>query len=127
ARGNLDLNARENVSVVALAGGTAEVGAGGNISGTIIGIGSANVSGASVDATILSQHISTSGDVSAAQTGVAQGAAAAGTSRSIQPEDQAKVVASAQTEEDREKGKRSDLPVLTRTVGRVTVILPSQN
>ncbi|MCI0362319.1 MAG: hypothetical protein L0219_00460, partial [Phycisphaerales bacterium] len=128
ARDNLDLDAQENVNVTALAGGNATVAGGGTISGTIVGIGSANVSGASVDAAILSQNISTSGDVSAAQTGFAQGTAAASTSQSVQTEDQAKTVAAAKTEEDDEKKRKPrDMPLLARTVGRVTVILPTKN
>jgi hypothetical protein len=122
ARGNLNLDAQQNVNVTALAGG-------GTISGTIIGVGSANVSGATVDAAILSQNISTSGDVSSAQTGFAQGTAAASTSQSLQNEDQAKAAATAKNTEDDDVKKRKsrDLPMLTRTVGRVTVILPTKN
>jgi filamentous hemagglutinin family protein len=129
ARQNLDLKAQENVNVTALAGGNADVGGGGTISGTIIGVGSANVSGASVDAAILSQNISTSGDASAAVTGFAEGTAAASTSQGMQAEDQAKVAATARAteEDDDKKRKPRDLPVLARTVGRVTVILPTKN
>ncbi len=128
ARQNLDLQAQENVNVTAVGGGNVEVGGGGTISGTIVGIGSANVSGASVDAAILSQNVTTSGDVSSAQTGFAQGTAAASTSQSMQAEDQAKVAAATTSadEEDEKKRKPRDLPVLARTVGRVTVILPNK-
>mgnify|MGYP000880859048 CR=1 FL=1 len=129
ARDNLDLKAVQNVSVIALAGGRADVGGGGTISGTIIGVGSVNVSGATVEAALLSQNISASGDVSSSQTGFAQGNAAASTSQSQQGEEPAKAVASSQTsdETDDARKKPRELPVLARTVGRVTVILPNKN
>jgi hypothetical protein len=128
ARQNLELRAQENVNVTALAGGAADVGAGGNISGTIIGGGSVTASGATVDAALLSQNISASGEVTSSQLGFSQGAAAAGTSQSMASEDQAKAAATSKsTDEDEQKKKSRDLPVLTRTVGRVTVILPSKN
>jgi filamentous hemagglutinin family protein len=129
ARDNLDLKAVQNVSVIALAGGRADVGGGGTISGTIIGVGSVNVSGATVDAALLSQNISASGDVSSAQTGFAQGAAAASTSQSQQGEEPVKAASATQAAEEGDDARKKprELPVLARTVGRVTVILPNKN
>lgn len=129
ARNNLRIAANQNVNVDALAGGNASVSAGDSISGTIIGGGSVTASGAAVDAALLSQNVSASGDVSSSQVGFAQGAAAASTSQSMASEDQAKAAAVAKSteEEDDKKQKSRDLPVLARTVGRVTVILPSKN
>lgn len=126
ARQNIDLAAQRNVNVTALAQGSVNIGAGGAVSGTVIGIGSVNASGATVDAALLSQSISASGDVSAAQVGFTQGAAAAATSQAMQADTQAKPAAApatVSTEENSRKPARP-LPVLTRTVGRVTVILP---
>jgi len=78
--------------------------------------------------TTVTENISTSGDVSGAQTGFAQGTAAASTSQSVQTEDQAKTTASARTgEDDEKKRKPRETPMLARTVGRVTVILPTKN
>lgn len=128
ARENLELRAKENVTVTALAGASADVGAGGNISGTIIGGTSVAASGASVDAALLSQNVSASGDMASAQVGFTQGAAAASTSQSMATEDQAKAAATAKStdEEEEKKKKPAGLPVLARTVGRVTVILPGK-
>lgn len=128
ARENLELRAKENVQVTALAGASADVGAGGNISGTIIGGGSVTASGASVDAALLSQNVSTSGDVSSSQVGFTQGTAAASTSQSMANEDQAKAAAAKAEEEDEDKKKKpaAAAPMLARTVGRVTVILPGK-
>lgn len=127
ARENIDLDARQNVSVTALAQGNVSVGAGGNVSGTIIGVGSVNASGATVDAALLSQNITASGDVSSSQVGFSQGTAAAAASQSLQNDNQNQTTA-AKSEEDEEAKKRlvASAPKLTRTVGRVTVILPAK-
>ncbi len=128
ARGNLDLNARNDVAVTAVAGGTAQVSGGGSISGTIAGVGSVNVSGATVDAALLSQNVNASGNLGSSQVGFGQGNAATSTSQSVNAEDQGKGVASKPTDDDQQlKRKTRDLPALSRTVGRVTVILPNQN
>lgn len=126
ARENLELRAKENVSVTALAGVSADVGAGGNISGTIIGGGSVTATGVSVDAALLSQNVSASGDVGSSQVGFSQGAAAASTSQGMSSEAQARTAATAKPSDGDEDPKRrtNNLPVLARTVGRVTVILP---
>lgn len=128
ARENIDLNAQQSVNVTALAQGSVNVTAGGSISGTIVGVGSVSASGASVDASLLSQNVTASGDVSSAQVGFAQGTAAAGASQSLQADDSTKKPGDEGKEarEDDEKLKRfAAAPRLTRTVGRVTVILPT--
>ena len=128
ARENLDVSANQNVSVTALAVGNANVSAGESVSGTIIGVGSVNASAATVGAALLSQNVSTSGDVSSGQVGFSQGTAANATSQSLQKEDPEKMVASSKkSDEDDELKKKSAaaLPRLTRTVGRVTAILPT--
>jgi hypothetical protein len=128
ARENIDLNAQANVNVTALAQGSVSVGAGGSVSGTIIGVGSVNASGATVDAALLSQNVAASGEVSSSQVGFAQGTAAAAASQSLVGEEPEAVAAAAKgTEEEDERAKERRLasaPKLTRTVGRVTVFLP---
>jgi hypothetical protein len=110
ARENIDLNALQNVSVTALAQGSVSVGAGGNISGTIVGVGS----------------VSASGDVSSSQVGFGAGNAAGTASQSLANDDQSKGVAAKEDEEDDAPKKQIAAgPKLTRTVGRVTVILPT--
>jgi filamentous hemagglutinin family protein len=126
ARENIDLNALQNVSVTALAQGSVSVGAGGNISGTIVGVGSVSASGAIVDAALLSQNVSASGDVSSSQVGFGAGNAAGTASQSLANDDQSKGVAAKEDEEDDAPKKQIAAgPKLTRTVGRVTVILPT--
>lgn len=125
ARQNIDLNAAASVSVTALAQGSVNVSAGGAVSGTIIGIGSVNASGASVDASLLSQNVTASGNVSSAQVGFSQGTAASSVSQSVQGEEPSRTAARSRTDEDEARARRvASAPKLTRTVGRVTVILP---
>lgn len=128
ARGNLDISAKNNVNVTALAGGNAAVSAGDTISGTIIGGGSVAASGATVDAALLSQNVSTSGDASSSQQGFAQGAAASSTSQSLASDDKAKEVASEKKDEDADPTKKQKpAPRIAKTTGRVTVILPGKS
>src|SRR5690606_21631263 len=104
----------------------ANVSAGDAISGTIIGVGSVSASGATVDAALLSQNITASGEVSSSQVGFAQANAAGATSQSLQSEDQAKPSASARESDEEALTKKRSGPRLAKTTGRVTVILPSQ-
>ncbi|MEI9962336.1 MAG: hypothetical protein WDM76_14730 [Limisphaerales bacterium] len=125
ARNNIDLNAQQNVSVTALAQGTVNVSAGDNVSGTIIGIGGINASGSSVDASLLSQNINASGDVSGT-VGFAQGTAANATSQNTQSEDTSKVGDSSEEADDDKKKKGKGI-TLAQKVSRVTVLLPAKN
>lgn len=125
ARQNIDLNAAASVSVTALAQGSVNVSAGGAVSGTIIGIGSVSASGASVDASLLSQNVTASGNVGSAQVGFSQGTAASSVSQSVQGEESSRTTAKARTDDEESRSRRvAAAPKLTRTVGRVTVILP---
>jgi hypothetical protein len=125
ARQNIDLNAQAGVNVTALAQGSVNVTSGGTISGTIIGVGSVSASGAAVDASLLSQNVSASGNVTSSQVGFSQGTAASGASQSLQGDEPAKTTAKAKSEEEDARERRvAAAPKLTRTVGRVTVILP---
>jgi hypothetical protein len=128
ARDNLNITANQNVSVTALAGGNAAVSAGDTISGTIVGVGSVSASGATVDAALLSQNVSASGDTSASQQGFAQGNAAASTSQSLAGDDKAKEAVTEKKDEEEELAKKQKPgPRIAKTTGRVTVILPTKN
>jgi filamentous hemagglutinin family protein len=128
ARGNLDIEANQNVTVTALAGGNARVDAGDTISGTIIGVGSVAASGASVDASLLSQNVTTSGDASSSQVGFGQANAAGATSQGLQADDSAKQAAEGEkSDEDAELKKNRTTPRIAKTTGRVTVILPGKS
>ncbi len=126
ARDNLNITADQSVTVTALAVGNASVSAGETISGTIIGVGSVSASGASVEASLLSQNISASGDVSSSKMGFDQANAAGSTSQSLQNEDQAKVASAKSTDDEESAAKKKAGPRLAKTTGRVTVILPTK-
>ncbi len=122
ARGNLGITAQQNVNVTALAGGLANVGAGGNISGNIVGGVGATATGAgTIDATI----ISTSG--SGGASAFANVAAPVAQQTTTESEKKA-ITAATDTEDEEEKKKRAaaQAPVLAKTTGRVTVILPTK-
>lgn len=124
---NANINAAQSFSGTLLSGGTANVTAtAGTISGTVIGIGGVNASGgAGVSAAVLGQNVSIGG---AAATSTL-GATAATTSSSAAAAQQANTdttqqLAQNSNQEDDSKKKPAKAPVLTRRVGRVTVILP---
>lgn len=127
ARENIDLTASQSVNVTALTQGSVNVSAGGSVSGTIVGVGSVNASGTSVDASLLSQNVSTSGGATSGQVGFTQGNAAGNAaSSSVQSDAPARTVARNSSEDDaRRNTAATPGPRLTRTVGRVTVILPN--
>lgn len=128
ARESIDVTARQNVNVTALAQGNVSVSSGGNISGTLIGVGSVSAASAgNVDAALLSQNVSTSGGSSSAQVGFSQGTAANATSQAASKEEptQAAAKSSRDTEPDPDEKRRKAVPPKLRTVGRVTVILPT--
>ena len=125
ARNNIDVVAQQNVNVTALGQGQVNVGAGGSVSGTIIGVGGVSASGSSIDAALLSQNISASGDTSGAKEGFAQGTAANAASVGASNEETTKVAKTSDTtEEDDAKRKKPVSIALAQKVSRVTVILP---
>ena len=115
------------MNVTALAQGTANVDAGGKISGTIIGVGgiTANSSSGSIDANLISNN-SISGETSG-QSGTTQGTAANATSAAASNENASQNAASTTTDDDTTDDKKKKKPVaLAQKVGRVTVILPTK-
>ncbi len=127
ASGNANIVTPQNVTATVLAQGAANVSAGGTVSGTIAGIGSANVSGASIDASVLSANVTTSGATSGqvgfAAANVAGATASAASAATSEPKTVAAVEDKGDDDDLKRKGNK---PVLARTIGRVTVILPTQ-
>jgi filamentous hemagglutinin family protein len=123
SRGNSDVSAAQNLTVTLLSAGTANVSAGGSVSGLVIGVGGANISG-SVTAEVLGQNVSVNGGASqstlapASATGASQSAANQTTSNTQEQ------VANNNPDDDEKKNANKG-PVLTRRIGRVTVILPA--
>jgi hypothetical protein len=78
-----------------------------------------------VEAALLSQSVSASGELSSSQLGFAQASAAGTTSQALQSEDSANSAAKEKTNDDEDlKKKTAAAPRLARTSGRITVILP---
>jgi len=127
SRQDANINAAQSFSGTLLSGGTANVTAtAGSISGTVIGIGGVNASGgAGVTASVLGQNVSIGGG--AAQSTLGTTATATSTSQAAAQQantDTQQQLAKDTTPEDDSKKKLAKTPVLTRRVGRVTVILP---
>jgi hypothetical protein len=99
----------------------------GLISGSIIGIGSVNASGSAIDASLLSQNVTTSGSLASDRVGFTPGVAANATSQTL-PKDQSEKLISMANENEEEaearKHRGTAAPKLARSIGRVTVILP---
>lgn len=117
----------ENVNVTAVSSGTVQIQASGTVSGTIIGGSGVNVSGSSVDAALVSNSVQASGDTSGAKVGVPQGNVARNDPGAGAESNAAKsksLAGNTGAENDKDSKKNQTKPKLTRTVGRVTVILP---
>jgi hypothetical protein len=127
AQGNINLSAVGNVNVTALAQGNVNVSAGGNISGTIVGVGGISASGGSIDASLLSQNVSASGDTSGATQGFAQGNAAGAASQGAANEESKKTTKKSDASGDEDANKKKKGILLAQKVSRVTVLLPSKN
>jgi len=125
ARDNLNVSAVQNVNVTALSEGVATVGGGESVSGSIIGIGGVNASGANVDASLLSNNGITG--ATSGQTGLAQGTAANATSTAASANDdtpKAAVAATDDSDDDKKKEKKEGVAI--NKTGRVTVLLPKK-
>jgi hypothetical protein len=123
AQQNINITSLANVSVTALAQGSAIV-SGASISGsTIVGGQSVTANAASIsDSALVSSSVSSSGTQSGVQSGV--GSTSAASVNAKQAEDADKTVAKKTEEEDETKKKK---PIqLAHTTGRVTVVLPEK-
>ncbi len=125
AQENLNVAAGQNVNVTAVAVGNVNVSAGGTVSGTIVGVGGISASGSSIDASLLSQNVNASGNVSG-QVGFAQANVAGTTSQASSSDDQSKTaVATTENTALNDDQKNKKRPGLIKT-GRVTVVLPDK-
>jgi hypothetical protein len=124
SRQNANINAVQSFSGIVLAGGTANFGGGGTISGTVVGIGGINTGGSSLaNATLLSQNIS--GANGSSYSSLATSASTTAASQSAaQQANQAATQQVASTDNGNDDDKKKKKAALSRSVGRVTVILP---
>jgi hypothetical protein len=127
ARENLSITSVQNVNVLAVAGAGASVSAGGDVGGRIASSGASSVDSKTVSADVITHSANVSGDSSKASVGVQATAPArvekvADASESIA---KATSVGTKNEEEDLNKKNTRPAPKLIRTIGRVTVILPT--
>jgi hypothetical protein len=123
ARNNLDLDAQHTVDVTALALGTATV-SGQQVEGTIVGVGGVNVSGDSITAALISDHVT--GDTSG-QSGLGQGTAANATAQAVSSDDSTKTALADTTATDDDMKKKGKAVATVQKTGRVTVLLPPKH
>jgi len=127
--GNVTLQAVNNVAANVLGGGNVSVTGGQSVSGSIVGGANVNVSGSEITANITSTggSANTSGDVSG-KVGGFQGAAPTVAQQTTTEAEKKQTTAKADDESEDEKKKRlAKSPILSKTTGRVTVILPNKN
>lgn len=125
SRQSSTINAAQNFSGALLSAGNANVAAGGTVSGTIIGVGGISASAGRMDASLLSQNVSVGGGQAQSTLGSSASATTASQSAAQQANSDAKQQLAQDLNKDDDDAKRNKKgPVLTRRVGRVTVILP---
>jgi len=123
---NVNLDAVHNVAANVLGGGNVDVH-GQSVSGSIVGGGAVGVSGSEISATVVSTsgNATTQGNLTGSVGGFAN--AAAPVAQQTTTETEKKNVAKTDDEDDEQKKKRAATgPVLAKTTGRVTVILPKE-
>jgi len=129
ARTHIGITALQNINVTAVSGGDAQLSAGNSLQGSVFALGNIAAGGATVGAALLSQSVTTSGAVTSSQIGFAPGTVANATSSSLQNDETARRIASADQGNDDNSGVTNrfsgNLPRLSKTTGRVTMILPN--
>jgi filamentous hemagglutinin family protein len=126
SRQSSTVTAEQNFTGTVLSGGSANVSATvGSVTGTIIGVGGATVTGGSgVGALVLGQNVSVNGGAATSTLGTTAAASSAATSASAAANDTAQAQVSGNSQDDDLKKKGKGGPLLARRIGRVTVILP---
>jgi hypothetical protein len=123
--GGINVNATTSVNVTAFAKGDVDISSSGQVSGTVITSGSADVSGQSITASLISQSVSTSGSTTGSSIGVPQSNAP---KQENQVADNASTMAAAAGDSDDNDNKKKGKPItLAQKAGRVTVYLPGHN
>ena len=123
--GQVNIVSEHSVSVAVFAGGSVNISAGTTVSGTVVGAGTVDVAGGTITAALISKSVSTTGDASSASVGIP---AAAVPRPESQVADAGKAVGRSEDHLGGQGGgqAKNTRPRLTRTVPRVTVILPGR-
>jgi hypothetical protein len=121
---------RENVNATVLSTGGISVSAGGSVTGEIAGVGNVAISGDAVSAALVGGSVSASGNLqgaAASSVGPAAGVSAASAATSSQAAKQT-ATADASSYEDGDGsgqgGNKKNRPLLAKSVGRVTILMP---
>jgi len=128
AQKDIDVSSVQNITVTAVASGAVSVSAGGNVSGTIVAIGGISAAGENVSASLVSETVSASGNVTSA-VGFTEASVSTTSAQRVESEESsttAKSTATVANEEKEEETKGRPRPLLARAVSRVTVLLPSR-
>jgi filamentous hemagglutinin family protein len=128
SRQNANINAAQSFSGTLLSGGTANVTAtAGTISGTVVGIGgvNANASVGGITAALVGQNVSIGGGAAQSTLGTTVATSTSqAAAQQANTDTQQQLAKDTTQDDDEKKKKKSQAPVLTRRIGRVTVILP---
>lgn len=127
AQKDIDVSSVQNITVTAVASGAVNVSAGGNVSGTIVAIGGISAAGENVSASLVSDTVSASGNVTSA-VGFTEASVSAASAQRVESEESttAKTTAKVAPQEEEEDAKGRPRPLLARAVSRVTVLLPGR-
>jgi len=121
---SVNIASAQNVDVVAVSGGDVNINASGEIAGTVIGGGNLDVSGDSITASLISESVSASGDISGATEGIPQSNVA---KNNAETADDASTVVAKTDDQDNEENKKKEKGIaLAQKTSRVTMILPSK-
>lgn len=124
--GNIAVQSQANVNVTAFGRGDVSISASGEVSGTVITSGTADVSGQSIGASLISQSVSTSGSTTASTIGVPASNAPKPDSKVA--DDASTAVANAeQSSDENDPKKKSKTITLAQRTGRVTVLTRGKN
>ena len=125
SRQNTTISAGRNFRGEVLAGGIADVTADDSVTGIIVGVDGADVSGSDVTAEVLGQNVSIDGGASQSTLGATASATSTSQAAASQSDSQSK---QQLAEDDGTDGpnKKKKLQPLVQKVKRVTVILPGK-
>ena len=127
SRQDSSINAAANFSGTALSAGSLNLQTGGTASGVVIGVQGVTTSSGSLSGnlTALGQNVSVNGGAAVSTLGTTAAATTASQSAANQANSETQQVASTTTTtQDDDLNKKRKGPMLTKRVGRVTVILP---
>ena len=123
--GNVTIQAVANVTANVLGGGAVSVSGGQSVIGNFVGGGNVTLAGENTSG---ATAVSTGGNTTGGQAGGVQTAAAPVATQTTTENEKAAVTAKSDEEDETAKKKRlANSPVLSKTTGRVTVILPNKN